>query len=154
MIVQQQKGRYLSEYIEERLSRSSVAASVVSRTTSEVPATFKWIRSESANKRQRQSKVYRSKASTEFLAPLVISHPLKSCWHIQQITDQREFLGTWRERQCVEGLIMTAPEVEVKSKSEGSPACQKVVLNHLKMMSEEIVGLNLYVVSVCGNICG
>jgi hypothetical protein len=78
-----------------------------------------------------QSKVNYSKASTKFFAPLVVSHPLKICWHIQQIAEQREFLGTWRERQCVEGLIMAALEIEVESESKGRPTGQKVVLNHL-----------------------
>jgi hypothetical protein len=40
---------YLSEYIDERFSRSASVASKDDNTTTDVPARFKWMMSESAN---------------------------------------------------------------------------------------------------------
>jgi hypothetical protein len=69
---------------------------------------------------------------TEILAPVVINLPLNALGHIQQVTNQRQFLWTWWEGKAVDRFISAMFEVEENRYNEES-AGQKVSSHHERL---------------------
>jgi hypothetical protein len=63
---------------------------------------------------------------TKFLAPLMKLLPLKTFGQIQDVADERQRFGTWRQREAIDWLNPSTSEVDTKHKRESNPAREKV----------------------------